>query len=157
MELPFAAVQQLCAPFLELMAHLPEPQRDALDVAFGLSTGPAPNPFLVGLAVLGLLSEAAEKRPLLTVVDVRDEAFAAAARRLAGHEPVFIVEHAGEVDFDPAEVSREFEAPRPRVEAASHRKDGADRLRRQSLVKQLHASCVTSDEDDRVLPCSAWH
>jgi DNA-binding CsgD family transcriptional regulator len=69
MELPFAALQQLCSPFLELVELLPQPQRDALGVAFGLEAGAAPNPFLVGLAVLGLLSEAAEDRPLLTVVD----------------------------------------------------------------------------------------
>src|SRR3981081_2204360 len=69
MELPFAAVQQLCSPFLELMDRLPRPQHEALGVAFGLITGPAPNPFLVGLAVLGLLSDAAEERPLLAVVD----------------------------------------------------------------------------------------
>src|SRR4051794_18053643 len=69
MELPFAAVQQLCSPFFELMERLPQPQHDALGVAFGLNAGPAPNRFLVGLAVLGLLSEAAEGQPLLSVVD----------------------------------------------------------------------------------------
>ena len=69
MELAFAAVQQLCSPLLDLLDRLPQPQHEALGVAFGLSTGSAPNPFLVGLAVLGLLSEAAEKRPLLAVVD----------------------------------------------------------------------------------------
>src|SRR3979411_2087934 len=46
MELPFAAVQQLCSPFLELSERLPRPQHDALDVAFGLSQGPAPKPLL---------------------------------------------------------------------------------------------------------------
>src|SRR5438105_7834115 len=63
MELPFAAVQQLCSPFLELMDRLPQPQHEALGVAFGLIGPPAhptPNPFLVRLAVLGLLAEAAE-------------------------------------------------------------------------------------------------
>src|SRR5450755_5076282 len=69
MELPFAAVQQLCSPFLELMDRLPQPQHEALGVAFGLITGPAPNPFLVGLAVLGLLAEAADEQPLVCVVD----------------------------------------------------------------------------------------
>jgi DNA-binding CsgD family transcriptional regulator len=69
MELPFAAVAQLCSPFLDFVDRLPQPQREALGVAFGLITGPAPNQFLVGLAVLGLLSEAAEERPLLAVVD----------------------------------------------------------------------------------------
>jgi DNA-binding CsgD family transcriptional regulator len=69
MELPYAAVQQLCSPLLEFMEGLPAPQRDALAVAFGLRAGSAPNRFLVGLAVLGLLSDAAEEQPLLSVVD----------------------------------------------------------------------------------------
>jgi hypothetical protein len=47
MELPFAAVQQLCFAFLDLLDRLPQPQREALGVAFGLITGPAPDPFLV--------------------------------------------------------------------------------------------------------------
>src|ERR1700731_5346973 len=69
MELPFAALQQLCSPILDRSERLPDPQRDALGVAFGLSAGQAPNPFLVGLAALGLLSEASEERPLLCSVD----------------------------------------------------------------------------------------
>jgi DNA-binding CsgD family transcriptional regulator len=69
MELPYAAVQQLCLPILDLIEHVPEPQRDALGVAFGLHAGPTPNPYLVGLAILGLLSQAAEERPLLSVID----------------------------------------------------------------------------------------
>jgi DNA-binding CsgD family transcriptional regulator len=69
MELPFAAAQQLCSPFLDLVERLPQPQNEALGVAFGLSSGPPPNPFLVGLAVLGLLSEAAVEQPFLAVVD----------------------------------------------------------------------------------------
>jgi DNA-binding CsgD family transcriptional regulator len=83
MELPFAAVQQLCSPFLDFWDHLPQPQHEALGVAFGLITGPAPNPFLVGLAVLGLLSEAAEERPLLAVVDDAHWLDHASARALA--------------------------------------------------------------------------
>ena len=90
MELPFAAVQQLCVPILELGERLPPPQRDALDIAFGLSPGPAPNPFLVALAVLGLLSEAARERGLLCVIDDAHwldrgsaQALGFAARRLA--------------------------------------------------------------------------
>src|SRR5438445_3434167 len=69
MELPFAALHQLCSPTLDRMDRLPEPQRAALEVALGLSAGRPPNPFLVGLAVLNLLSEAAEDQPLLCVVD----------------------------------------------------------------------------------------
>src|SRR3954447_15495948 len=83
MELAFAALQQMCSPFLELRGRLPPPQRDALAVAFGLDAGAAPNPFLVGLAVLGLLSEAAEERPLLCVVDDAQWLDRASARGLA--------------------------------------------------------------------------
>src|SRR5579864_158933 len=83
MELPFAAVQQLCSPFLDLLDRLPQPQHEALGVALGLTTGTAPNPFLVGLAVLGLLSEAAEERPLLAVVDDAHWLDDASARVLA--------------------------------------------------------------------------
>lgn len=69
MELAFAGVHQLCAPLLTHLERLPTPQRDALRTAFGLSTGEAADRFLVGLAVLSLLSEATEKRPLICVVD----------------------------------------------------------------------------------------
>jgi DNA-binding CsgD family transcriptional regulator len=83
MELPFAALQQLCSPILDRSERLPEPQRDALGVAFGLSAGQAPSPFLVGLAALGLLSEASEERPLLCVVDDAQWLDGASARALA--------------------------------------------------------------------------
>jgi hypothetical protein len=97
MELAFAGLHQLLAPMLDRLDRLPVPQREALRTAFGTSAGPAPNQFLVGLAVLGLLSEAAEERPLLCVVDDQqwlDSASAQAlgfvARRLAA-EPVGLV------------------------------------------------------------------
>jgi DNA-binding CsgD family transcriptional regulator len=83
MELPFAAVQLLCTPFLELRESLPQPQHQALDVAFGLRTGPAPDPFLVGLAVLGLLAEAARQQPLVCAVDDAQWLDSASARTLA--------------------------------------------------------------------------
>src|SRR5256885_5212849 len=69
MELAFAGLQQLCAPMLDRLERLPAPQGDALGTAFGLTGGAAPDRFLVGLAVLGLLSEAADERPLVCVVD----------------------------------------------------------------------------------------
>src|SRR3954453_12701537 len=69
MELPFAALHQLCAPMLHRLDRLPGPQRDALGTIFGLRAGPAPDRFLVGLAVLSLLSEVAAERPLLCLVD----------------------------------------------------------------------------------------
>jgi len=69
MELPFAGTHQLCAPLLSRLDALPRPQRDALTVALGLASGPVPDRFLVGLAVLGLLSAVAEERPLLCLVE----------------------------------------------------------------------------------------
>jgi DNA-binding CsgD family transcriptional regulator len=97
MELAFAALQQLCAPMLDKLAGLPDPQRAALGVAFGLTTGAAPDRFLVGLAALSLLSAVAERQPLLCVVDDAqwlDRASALvlgfAARRLLA-EPVALV------------------------------------------------------------------
>jgi DNA-binding CsgD family transcriptional regulator len=69
MELAFAGLHALCAPMLDRLGHLPEPQRDALSTAFGLSAGPPPDRFLVGLAVLSLLADAAEEQPLLCIVD----------------------------------------------------------------------------------------
>ncbi len=83
MELAFAALQQLCAPILGLSERLPDPQREALSVAFGLSAGRPPDPFLVGLAVLGLVSEAAEERPLLCLVDDAQWLDGSSARALA--------------------------------------------------------------------------
>ncbi len=69
MELPFAGLHQLCAPMLGRVDALPEPQRAALCVALGLSSGPAPDRFLVALAALGLLAEVAAERPLACLVD----------------------------------------------------------------------------------------
>ena len=69
MELAFAALHQLCAPMLGRIDRLPDPQHDALGIAFGLRAGVVPDRFFVGLAVLSLLSEVAEERPLVCVVD----------------------------------------------------------------------------------------
>ena len=69
MELAFAALHQLCAPLLDQVGALPAPQRQALQVAFGLSEGAAPDRFVIGLAVLGLLSHAAADQPLICLVD----------------------------------------------------------------------------------------
>ncbi|WP_280425504.1 AAA family ATPase, partial [Nocardia carnea] len=89
MELAFAGLHQLCAPIMAQLDRLPGPQRDALAVAFGRSAGPAPDRFLVGLAVLSLLAEVAEEQPLICVVDdaqwldqVSAQTLAFVARRL---------------------------------------------------------------------------
>jgi len=68
-ELAYAGLHQLCEPLQDGIGSLPHPQREALDVVFGLSSGDAPDRFLVGLGVLTLLSEVSEDGPLLCVVD----------------------------------------------------------------------------------------
>jgi predicted ATPase len=105
MELAFAGLQQLCAPMLDRLERLPDPQRDSLATAFGLSAGAAPDRFFVGLAVLSLLSELADEQPLLCLVDdaqwldrASTQALAFAARRLRAESVgvVFAVRESGE-------------------------------------------------------------
>jgi DNA-binding CsgD family transcriptional regulator len=83
MELAFAALHQLCAPLLDWLERLPGPQRDALRTTFALSEGAVPDRFLVGLATLSLLSEVAEERPLLCVIDDAQSLDRASAQALA--------------------------------------------------------------------------
>jgi len=97
MELAFAGLHQLCAPLLDHLGKIPVPQRDALRTAFGISGGPPPERFLVGLAVLSLVSEVAGERPLICVVDDEQwldrasvQALGFTARRL-GADPVGLV------------------------------------------------------------------
>ena len=106
--LGFAAVHQLLVPLLPVMDRLPEPQRQALGVAFGLVRGPPANPFLVGLAVLTLLSDAAEVRPVLWVMDDAQwldeesaDALSFVARRLLADRVgmLFAVRETTEPDF----------------------------------------------------------
>jgi hypothetical protein len=84
MELAFAGLHQLCAPMLDGLEGLPGPQRDALRVAFGLQDGAAPDQFLVALAVLSLLAEAAEARPLVCLVDDAQRLDRASGQALGG-------------------------------------------------------------------------
>src|SRR5215217_5985870 len=114
MELAFASLHQLCGPMLDRLPTLPAPQRQALEIVFGLSAGAAPDRFLVGLAVLSLFSEVAGERPLLCVVDDAqwlDQAsaltLAFVARRLlaepvgivfAAREPVEELQHLSELE-----------------------------------------------------------
>jgi DNA-binding CsgD family transcriptional regulator len=97
MELAFSALHQLCAPMLDRLERLPGPQRDALAIAFGLQAGASPDRFLVGLAVLTLVSEVADDAPLLCVVDdaqwldqASAQALAFAARRLLAESVVML-------------------------------------------------------------------
>ena len=89
MELAYAGLHNLFASLLDRLDALPEPQRDALATAFGISRGEPPNQFLVGLAALGLLADAAEDEPVICLVDdaqwldrVSVESIAFIARRL---------------------------------------------------------------------------
>jgi hypothetical protein len=97
MELPFAALHQLCGPMLGCLPALPEPQQRALRVTFGLAAGTAPDRFMVGLAVLSLLTENAAARPLVCLVDdaqwldeASSQVLGFAARRLLA-EPVVLL------------------------------------------------------------------
>jgi DNA-binding CsgD family transcriptional regulator len=107
MELAFAGLHQLCAPFLNGLERLPAPQRGALETVFGLSSGLPPDPFFVGLAVLGLLSDSALEKPLLCVVDdaqwldqSSEQVLAFVARRLGADSiaVLFGMRFAGERD-----------------------------------------------------------
>ena len=97
MELAYASLHQLCGPLLDRLDRLPAPQRQAMEIVFGLSAGGAPDRFLVGLAVLSLFAAVAEERPLLCVIDdaqwldqTSGLTLAFVARRLLA-EPVGIV------------------------------------------------------------------
>jgi len=97
MELAFAGLQQLCAPLMDHVDELPEPQREALNVAFGRGVGETPDRFLVGLAVLSLMAAASHEKPLLCIVDdaqwldqVSVQTLGFVARRLLA-EPVALV------------------------------------------------------------------
>jgi DNA-binding CsgD family transcriptional regulator len=106
MELPFAGLHQLCLPLLDRLERPTGPQSDALRTAFGVSTGPMPDRFLVGLALLGLLAEAAEDRPLVCLVDdyqwldrTSAQVLAFVARRL-GTESVGLIVAGRVIDSD---------------------------------------------------------
>ncbi|MEV7625874.1 AAA family ATPase [Actinoplanes sp. NPDC089786] len=106
-ELPYAALHQLCAPVLEYRRELPATQRLALDTVFGLGAGAAPDPMLVGLAVLSLLGAAAQDVAVCCVLDdaqwsdrASRQALAFVARRI-GADRVVMVFTAREVDAVP--------------------------------------------------------
>ena len=140
MELAFAALHQLCAPLLDRLDRLPRPQRDALEITFGLTEGSAPDRFFVGLAVLGLLSDAAEERPLLCVIDdaqwldrASAQAFAFVARRLQAES-----------------VAMLFAAREPSDETARLTELVLDGLRGAD-ARALLASVVPGRLDDRIV------
>jgi predicted ATPase len=107
--LAFAGLHLLLRPVLGHLDQLAAPQRQAIQAAFGLSDGPAPDMFLTALAVLDLLAESAARAPVLAVADdlqwldrpTRD-VLAFVARRLE-FEPVLLVTAVREGDESPPE------------------------------------------------------
>jgi DNA-binding CsgD family transcriptional regulator len=141
MELPFAGIHQLCTPMLDGVEALPRPQQNALRVALGLESGEIREPFLVGLAVLGLLSAAAEARPMLCLVDdaqwldaASSQALGFVARRLMAESVAVVV-----AVRDP-DVRRQYDdLPELRLEGLG----AAD-------ARALLTSAVTGRLDERV-------
>ena len=97
-ELAYGGLHQLCALPLDGLERLPAPQRDALGTAFGLTAGEVPDRFMVGLAVLNLLADLAEDKPLVCLIDdaqwldrVSAQALAFVARRLLAERIAMII------------------------------------------------------------------
>jgi tetratricopeptide (TPR) repeat protein len=139
MELAFAALHHLCAPLHDFADRLPAPQRDALEITFGMSAGAPPDRFLVALATLSLLSEAAQERPLLCVIDdaqwldrASAQVLAFVARRLLA-EPVVLLFAARETTDAVAGL------PERRIEALD-----------DATARELLASVIPGRLDDRV-------
>ena len=140
MELAYASLHQLCASLVDRFERLPASQRQALEIVFGLSAGAAPDRFLVGLAVLSLLSEVAEEGPLLCLVDDAQWLDRASALSLA-----FV---AGRLEAEP--VGMVFAAREPGQEL-----HGCSQLQLQGLrngdARALLASAMRFKLDERVL------
>ena len=138
MELPFAGLHQLCAPLLGGLERLPPPQREALATAFGLSSGARPDRFLVGLALLSLLSDGADEEPLLCLIDDAQwldqssaQVLAFVARRLQAESVVLVF-----AEREPGELDELAGLPELRLEGLS----------------DAHARCVARVGDQR----AAW-
>ena len=140
MELAFAGLHQLLAPMLDQLERVPRPQRDALRTSFGVSSGPAPDRFLVALAVLSLLSEVADEVPLICVVDDEQWLDRASAQVLA-----FVARR-----LEAESVALVFAARAPSDEnrgAAGARGGGVARAR---CARALLDSALTGPLDERV-------
>ncbi len=141
MELPFASLHQLCRPILSGLGRLPLPQRDALGTAFGLSSGAQPDRFLVGLAVLSLLSDTAEERPLLCLIDDAQwldrssaQVLALVARRLLAESVVLLF-----AEREPGQLDELAGLPDLPLRALSG-----------DYARELLASAISGPLDDRV-------
>jgi AAA ATPase-like protein len=139
MELVFAGLHQLCAPVLGRAERLPVPQRQALRTAFGLAVGPRPDRFLVGLAVLSLLSEVAGERPLVCLVDDEQWLDLASAQALGFVARRLVVDSVGLV-FAARDPGAEL-AGLPELEVTGLQEDDA---------RALLASALAGPLDERV-------
>ena len=141
MELPFAGVHQLCAELLDDRERLPAPQQDALATAFGLTSGPQPDRFLVGLAVLSLLSDAPGDCPLVCLVDdvqwldrSSAQVLAFVARRLAAESVILLF-----AERDPRRVEELAGLPELRVDGLA-----------DASALELLSSVIAAPLDERV-------
>jgi hypothetical protein len=141
MELAFAGLHQLCAPLLAGLDRLPPPQRDALSTAFGLTSGTRPDRFLVGLAFLSLLSDAADQEPLLCLVDDAQwldqssaQVLAFVARRLKAESIALVF-----AEREPGELDALAGLPELRLEGLS-----------DVHARELLGSVVSGPLDERV-------
>ena len=141
MELPFAGLHQLCGAMLSSLKQLPPPQRDALGTAFGLSSGTQPDRFLVSLAVLSLLSDTAEERPLLCLIDDAQwldrssaQVLAFVARRLLAESVVLLF-----AEREPGELDALAGLPDLPLQGLP-----------DECARELLASVITTALDDRV-------
>jgi len=144
MELAFASLHQLCAPLLDRLDRLVPLQREALEIAFGLRGGGTPDRFLVGLAVLTLLSEAAEERPLLCVVDDAQWLDRASAQALAFAARRLVAERVG-LMFAAREPGEDLQGL-PEIEIRGLQNEDARRLLRSVVRVRLDERIV-----DRIL------
>src|SRR4051794_3987282 len=137
MELAYAGLHQVCASLLDRLDRLPTPQRQALEIAYGLSVGGAPDRFLVGLAVLSLLAEAADERPLLCLIDDAQWLDRASALTLAFVARRLLAERVGVV-FAARDPGEEF-AHLPELEVHGLLRDDARALLSATVWLRLDA------------------
>jgi hypothetical protein len=144
MELAFAALHQLCGPILNRLERLPEPQRDALQTAFGMVAGPPPDLFLIGLAVLSLLSEATDERPLVCLVDDEQWLDDASAQVLAFVARRLVAESVGLVFAAPV--------PGPELAALPHLVvDGLPDAEARALLDTVLSGPLDSEVRDQIV------
>ena len=141
MEIPFAGLHQLCGGLLDDRERLPEPQDNAIATAFGMSAGPQPDRFLVGLAVLSLLSDAADARPLVCLIDdvqwldqSSAQVLAFVARRLAAESILLLF-----AEREPSQLEELAGLPELRVDSLA-----------DPSARKLLASVLAGPLDERV-------